>query len=473
MKKFAYLGMIAVMVLASSCESWLTIRPKNEIEKDKLYETEEGFWQALNGVYSLLGENYGVRTTSWSTWSAECLIGLWRVTTNSVEDKLQEHAYKYGSVDAKLGDVFLRFYKLVAHCNTILAYIDNVDFLPERSYNIIKGEALAMRAFIHFDLIRIWGPMPEKVDEGYTYLPYVTEVGKQAMTYYTYERYMELLQADLLLAESLLGESEPLLKYSCDELNTSSLIDEYDRLEFYYRQHHMNYYGVCALKARVALWMGDKETAAKYAGIVRDAKNTDGQAKFRLGTTADIDMVNTKENTNSLGMEHIAGHYVSQWNHMQYYGSSSDNGLYFEASKVINSLFSDGNDFRANKWVKETSDDPRYATITKYMCDNDLWVPLIRLSEVYLILMESLPLDQANVIYEEFCQAKGCAYTPMTESSRQSQILMEYYREFLGEGQIFYANKRMGIKKMLWIKENMTEGQYTLPLPSRESDLLN
>lgn len=119
------------------------------------------------------------------------------------------------------------------------------------------------------------------------------------------------------------------------------------------------------------------------------------------------------------------------------------------------------------------TEDKKYMTINKYICYNNLWVPLIRLSEMYLILAETLPLDEANVVYKEFCEAKGCSYEVLSEGNRQNKILMEYYRDFLGEGQIFYANKRMAVESMLWIKEDVAEGQYMLPLPSRESDLLN
>lgn len=458
-------------MFASSCEEWLTIRPKDKIEKAKLYETEEGFWQALNGIYALLYDNYGVVNSSWQPYYLENLAGIWTVSANSVGEKLAKHAYKDAGVDSKLAEVFLKFYKLIAHCNTILSYVDKVDFLPERSYNLIKGEALALRAFFHFDLIRIWGPMPTNVDEGYTYLPYVTQVSKQSMPYYTYTDYMKLLQEDLIAAEALLGKSEPLLKYSCDELNTSTLMDEYDRLEFYYRQHHMNYFGVCALRARFALWMGDKESAVTYAKIVKDAKNANGSSKFRLGTAADIDMSNNENNTRSLGMEHIIGHYISYFNWDSSYGRTGGDQIYMDISKV-NDLFSDGNDYRKANWIQMT-EDKKYMTINKYICYNNLWVPLIRLSEMYLILAETLPLDEANVVYKEFCEAKGCSYEVLSEGNRQNKILMEYYRDFLGEGQIFYANKRMAVESMLWIKEDVAEGQYMLPLPSRESDLLN
>lgn len=471
MKKFIYWGLFGIIILVSSCDKWLTIRPKDKIEKAKLYETEEGFWQALNGIYSLLEENYEVVNTSWQGYYADNLAGVWTTPVNSVGEKLEEHAYKDGNVDKKLGEVFLRFYKLIAHCNTILAYIDAADFLPERTYNLIKGEALAMRAFIHFDLIRIWGPMPTNVDEGYTYLPYVTQVSKQSMTYHTYSDYMRFLQEDLIAAEALLSASDPLLKYSCAELNTTSLMDEYERVEFYYRQHHMNYFGVCALRARVALWMGDKETAVTYAKIVKDAKNADGTSKFRLGTANDIDMSNNETNTRSLGVEHIVGFYMNYFNWDSYYGRTGNDQIYLAISKV-NSLFSDGNDYRRANWIKET-EDKQYMTITKYICYNDLWIPLIRYSEIYLILAEALPLEEANAVYKEFCEAKGCVYEALTEGNRQNRLLMEYYKDFLGEGQIFYANKRMAVGTMQWIKEDMAEGQYMLPLPSRESDLLN
>ena len=161
----------------TSCDKWLTIRPENEIEKTKLYETEEGFWQALNGLYSIMGSNYGP-TGHLQCSDVEFLASIWIACSESVEQRLIDHQYKDADADSRLADVFLNQYNMIAHANTILEYLKQQDFLPERSYNIIKGEALGMRAMLHFDLIRLWGPMPNNVDASYRYLPYVQLVSK-------------------------------------------------------------------------------------------------------------------------------------------------------------------------------------------------------------------------------------------------------------------------------------------------------
>ena len=40
-----------LVVVMSSCDSWLDLKPIDKVLEDQLYETEEGFKQALTGVY--------------------------------------------------------------------------------------------------------------------------------------------------------------------------------------------------------------------------------------------------------------------------------------------------------------------------------------------------------------------------------------------------------------------------------------
>lgn len=464
---------VFISLLSASCEKWLTIQPKNEIEKTKLFETEEGFWQALNGVYTLFGTNtegfmqttYGANT-SMMVEQTENLIGTWTVGNSSVESKWQSHLYKDGEVQNEMQETFLMMYNIIANCNTILSYIDNVDFLPTESYNLIKGECLGIRAFIHFDLMRLWGPMPTDIDPSYTYLPYVTTVSKGSHTYHTFEQYMELLLADLQECENLLRASDPLMTHSCEEMNTGTLLQEYERLEYYYRQNHMNYYGACALHARIALWMNEPEIATAYADTVISAKNPDGSLKFKLGSASDISTSYTT-NTNTLHTEHLFSHWQSYYNWEQFW-AGTDGGDYYCYSNQINSLYTDQNDFRRNYFIEMENDK---TTINKYMCNNDLWIPLIRLSEMYFIVMECGPLDRANTLYQEFCTSRGCTFVELNANNRQNTILKEYYREFFGEGQTFFANKRLAIQTLLWLSEDMREAQYVLPIPERETDL--
>ena len=50
-------------MLFSACADWVNVSPKDEIEADKLFKSENGFKVALIGVYSrmTLLDNYGKR----------------------------------------------------------------------------------------------------------------------------------------------------------------------------------------------------------------------------------------------------------------------------------------------------------------------------------------------------------------------------------------------------------------------------
>ena len=330
-----------------------------------------------------------------------------------------------------------------------------------------------MRAMLHFDLIRLWGPMPNNVDASYRYLPYVQQVSKKVNTYDTYGEYMEKLQADLDSAEFLLGKYEPLLTHTCNELNKNGG-DDYDRLEYYWRQNHFNYYAVWGLKARIALWMGDKERALTYAQMVKETLNVDGSVKFRQGTANDINITSTDEAVNTLKAECLFGYYLSYYNWQQEF---NDNTADFKTPiSNIEGLFDDKNDFRYTLCWKVDPDvftgEPQNVTTYKYKAYNNNWIPQIRLAEMYLIMIECAPLDVANVLYKEFCNSRGMGYKELTEGSRMDILQREYYKEFIGEGQVFYMSKRLGVERMLWGNQKCAEAQYVLPIPRRESEII-
>ena len=97
-------------------------------------------------------------------------------------------------------------------------------------------------------------------------------------------------------------------------------------------------------------------------------------------------------------------------------------------------------------------------------------VPLIRLSEMYLIAMESTAsLNEANTLYSTYMTARNVAAGTLTQEALTAEILREYRREFFGEGQMFYTYKRLGEKNMLWkVDRDVTENDYVVPLPSSE-----
>ena len=143
-------------------------------------------------------------------------------------------------------------------------------------------------------------------------------------------------------------------------------------------------------------------------------------------------------------------------------------------------------DFRAKDFWAETVSNGSYTyyEFVKYkqpedniVNNSEEWmiryqvIPLIRLSEMYLIVMETAELTEANKLYKSYMAEKNALITTdMAREELNAEILNEYRREFWGEGQMFYAYKRLGVKEMMWKTDReVEEKDYIVPLPTTES----
>lgn len=142
----------------------------------------------------------------------------------------------------------------------------------------------------------------------------------------------------------------------------------------------------------------------------------------------------------------------------------------------VQTLF-DGNtsDFRYKKlWTYERTGLMIYGyVLRKYRCfytgtKSAQNFPIIRLSEMYLTIMEKAPLTEANEVYKEFCTARGLEYVPLTETDRQERVYKEWIRELIGEGQNFFTYKRLNVRNMIFGISECSEEQYILPIPEKE-----
>ena len=71
-------------------------------------------------------------------------------------------------------------YNSIANCNNIIARIDGEEpskFVGgESERDMIHGEALALRAYLHFDMLRLFAPAPKVADDK-GYIPYYERYG--------------------------------------------------------------------------------------------------------------------------------------------------------------------------------------------------------------------------------------------------------------------------------------------------------
>ena len=139
----------------SSCDSFLTCNLKVRYWKRDLLKDAKGFENALYGVYAKMGSTnlYGQNLS----YSALDLMAQYYTSTNNEE---VEPLIKYDYTNTKAEDLFYNIwcdmYSNIAYANNVLEHLKNSLPADMQFYNIYKGEALGLRAFMHFDLLRIF-----------------------------------------------------------------------------------------------------------------------------------------------------------------------------------------------------------------------------------------------------------------------------------------------------------------------------
>ena len=155
MKQIIYILLTTTMLGLMSCSDWLDVSPKTSIPTDKQFESESGFKDALTGIYLKLGTTTLYAGDLTYAYSDE-LAGLYSdypgYNTNAVFDQSIVFDYENMFLSKKNG-IYSTMYNIIANINNFLEYVDkNKDVLvTERYYETMKGEALGLRAFLHFD----------------------------------------------------------------------------------------------------------------------------------------------------------------------------------------------------------------------------------------------------------------------------------------------------------------------------------
>lgn len=466
---------VSLMMLFASCSDWLTVEPQAVTSKDKMFTSELGFSSALVGLYLELQNVYSP-TNFMMGGSTEYMANNYLTTTSETSDSYLFHTHRYTSttIDASLGALFLSYYKIIANCNILIDALQGQSVVEPDEAAIIEGEALAIRAYCHFELLRLWGPPPTKIDASRKYLPYVTTVETSPYEYITYDAFVQKVKEEFNKAITLMEPVDPITAYSNGTLNASyATISKYQAMFWYNRQKRFNVYGVKALLARLYLWTGDKDNAYKEAKSIVDVKNPDGNPKFTLGTQSDI--------TNSdflFYSEHLVGLGLTEWLDKQ--GAFSGRfSAYVNSYANINSMLYDNQtDMRMNLFTSSYSysfgtsvyGTRKYSKFTSTDYNSPKSIPLIRLSELYLILIETAPLEEANQYYKTFRSSRSASYTALTEPTRVREVEKEYVREFFSEGgQSFFMYKRLNAASLLLSSEGMSSDKYELPIPTDET----
>ncbi len=463
---------LLLLALGSSCKDFLTVNPKTDVARNDLFSTEDGFKDALAGVYIQMGEDgaYGKELTM---TTMEHLVSSWEVASLTPAGQLGRFNYADAGAERVLENLFNKQYKTIAGINAILEQIDGKrSIFKPGLYELIKGECLALRAYLHLDMLRLFGPVPTSVGSGR--LPrYVNVFSKVPPVSLSFTGFKTALFNDLDEAEQLLlASSDPFLNNSAADFRKGTYRTKDEFIN--YRYLRLNYYAVKALKARAYLWFNELQQAYTQATFVINAKNGDATTKFRLGTGADFaakDYVFTAEQIFGLYDYNINNKFLTP---TLYKGT--------DRTVVNTQLYGNtGTDIRENNLWQETIQ----SSVSRYMFNKyDLTgssssplqdykqISLLRLSEMYLIAIESGAQADAESLWNVFQTARNLTLTalPTDVSQKQALLLKEYRKEFYGEGQAFYAYKRLNAPAaQITFLPAAVDVNYTPPLPKSET----
>ncbi|MEJ2882475.1 RagB/SusD family nutrient uptake outer membrane protein [Pedobacter sp. GR22-6] len=501
MKKILTIVIVMGTLLFSGCKKWLDVKPQGENTQEELFKTQKGFRDALTGAYlRMKGGNVYGGAMMWG--NIEYMAQNWDnpSTANQALSALVAGNYTNSTVIEWLDNTYRDLYKVIADANGVLINIDEKrGVFSDGNYELIKGESLALRAFCHFDALRMYGPIPNNPG-ALKILPYVKNVSKEITEPLVYREFVQAILADLDQAELLLKDIDPIRKYSIAQLNPAENASDVIGDNFLmYRQVRMNYYAVLALKARVYMWLSaaneaEKLNAAKYAKMVMDAVDPAGLPLFRLGQESDRaaeDYTMSPEHIAALSvynLESIANGAFTENGAYQRYDFNITDGFYY-----INNLFPVAERVADIRWkgmwtYKTGSGKTNYVMYKKFIQKNTLpkfqvlQIPLIRLSEMYLISTECADnKTAAEQVYAAYCAKKGIPFTAFNAADwtgdRKNKMIREYVREFYAEGQTFFTYKRYNVSTLpqgwTYAYYNAKPEKYLVPKPLRELNYNN
>lgn len=476
---------ILFLAILTACDDWLEVKPSGSIVDEELYKNEAGYKQSLAGVYIAMASTdlYGQRLL---VGVPDAIAQYWRTDLSSnVYHDVSQFDYTSKTAESQLLSIWQRLYTAIANLNILIEKLETGEAKNFSDYKLIKGEALGLRAYLHLDLLRLYGPVLKNGGMQELAIPYRTKNINKIVKRMASSDVIAAIEKDLTEAYELLKE-DPIHKNG-RKLPGDNYIDK-ESMAYGFRGIRMNYFAVTATLARLNLLKGNKELAYKYAKEVIDAKNI-----FRLLEKDDINK-NDGERDLMFEREIIFGLYDSKLKAKlgTFLGYADGNLANIEArSDFFTKVYIEqGNgapsDYRKEHWWKKKGEQ---IILYKYYRDlsqkeetpYDPIYALLRLSEMYYIASEAkIGVDNTEAInlLNEVRLARNIAPLNSDQIAGDAQLLeqivAERRKEFWGEGQLFFTYKRL-FRDILKYNGNIPASNdiFVLPIPKDEYEFGN
>lgn len=453
----------------TSCNDWLDIKSDSVLLQEEIFADYTGVQMAVNGVYRdvSVANLYG-QHLSWGFASALAR----NYTSNGMPSDMKEaseYNWKNSSVQKITEGIWAKAYNVIASCNNIIQEVETKDSLffnnKDDEKQLILAEMRGLRALLHFDMLRLFGPVPAKNNQGTLVIPYVTKYPDHQPERMTMGWVLENILEDMEFAQKALGPLDTLkfekwTKQRQHRFTSGAHAVSWGDDFLNYRGMRMNYWGVTALLARVYMWMGNEEMAYKNAAIIKRFVDT-GWFKWTTANGHGNNDSYPELSDPKRWEELLLGFYNKdildnfekvatydnyfRMNEMELlFGTETDDYRYKGFYNRYN------NNYRYLVWVRpEASSSNTSSTVTFNITHQCPLIPIVRFTEMYHIMIECLinqnRLSEAKALFETLRLQRGIKERslPDDDGELKEKLVNEMIREGLTEGQTFFMYKRL------------------------------
>lgn len=448
--KYIYIAVVCLSALSSCKKSFLETFPTDQVAQTTVFESIGNAKLAVNGMYRLLylqisNQSQDGHTAMMINIDAMGEDLVWSGNTYSYHKPALRWVDHRSASSALSAYPYRLYYRINSNANMIISNIDGIEG-GQVEKNTIKGEALAMRAWCHFQLVQLYGKR--------------------------YQKGMQNTQAGIPIVISSDGIDQP--RSSVEAVYTQINKDLDDAITLLSNatataNTHINLSVAKGIKARVALTMQDWENAAKYAKEARTGKQlmTGNEYVDNFTTMSNKEwlwgMNQLPDQTPTYGSfySYIAGNYNSSFNRLEPKMLNSIVYNRISTTDIRKKLWWDGTTAeKVHFGVREgtTGNPPNDAKYVKYMNRKFMVpditsragdIPLMRTAELILIEAEALArmgnrdADAAQTLYI-LAKNRDPQYTLSTNTGAAliDEIMFQRRTELWGEGFRFFDLKR-------------------------------
>jgi hypothetical protein len=517
MKKHIIIFTIISVFFLYSCEEWLNVTPQGNVIEEEMYKKPNGFRSVLNGLYKSMAKSdlYGMNL---QFGFLDCLSQQYNLDKSNMYTDIYRDiaAYDYEDVYVKgiKDKIWAKAYNIIANANNL---IKNIEEKPDNFFannkiekDDILGEALAVRALLHFDMLRLYAPAPIN-DDGKAYIPYVDDYPVTAPQSLPVKTVLEKIIIDFEKAKSLVagidtteagketvcsGRARFYNDFPLDaKIRYGALdIDEY----FTGRGYRLNYDAITALLARVYQYAGKDDKALECTDYIMNkehnynlfveqkkvyffsSKDMTGSFEGKTNLKHRQNLIFAVYNEKAYDEFYLSKHFAKIPERAKYYFNINDKqNIFFSSNnddeKDIDDrstllLFRPEQKFTISaKWYWSETDEIRQNNVTI--------IPMIRLTEMYYIAAEAYARNnnfgKAEELIKYIRSSYGCDNNIEISSMDDfvKELIIDARREWISEGQLFYLYKRLNAN--IYFNENeirpLTREEAIIPLPDNQS----